>query len=81
MAASGIPREYNAAVDLIDRNLKAGRGGKLAYIDDAGRYTYGELSERVNRVANSLVTLGIRREDRVALALLDTIDFSATLYL
>ena len=26
-----IPRDYNAAVDLIERNLKAGRGGKVAF--------------------------------------------------
>ncbi len=32
-----IPRDYNAAHDLIERNLRAGRAGKLAYIDDAGR--------------------------------------------
>ena len=77
MAGTGIPREYNAAVDLIERNLEAGRAGKIAYIDDSGRYTYGELAERVNRAANALVTLGIRREERIALALLDTIDFPA----
>ena len=29
-----VPRDYNAAHDLIERNLVAGRGGKLAYIDD-----------------------------------------------
>ena len=72
-----IPREYNAAVDLIERNLKAGRGGKVAYIDDAGQHTYAELSERVNRAANALVALGVQREERVALALLDTVDFPA----
>ena len=31
-----LPRDYNAAVDLIGRNLAAGRGGKTAFIDDAG---------------------------------------------
>ena len=72
-----IPREYNAAVDLVERNLKAGRGGKVAYIDDAGQHTYAELSERVNRAANALVALGVQREERVALALLDTVDFPA----
>ena len=77
MAVTGIPHAYNAAVDLIERNLQAGRAGKLAYIDDTGRYTFGELAERVNRAANALVGLGIRREERVALALLDTIDFPA----
>ena len=72
-----IPREYNAAVDLIERNLKAGRGGKVAYIDDTGSHTYAQLAERVNRAANALVALGVQREERVALALLDTIDFPA----
>ena len=77
MAGTGIPREYNAAVDLIERNLKAGRAGKVAYIDDAGSCTYGELAEKVDRAASALVGLGIRREERVALALLDGIDFPA----
>ena len=52
-----IPRDYNAAHDLIERNLAAGRAGKTAYIDDHGTYTYGELAERVNRCANALVAL------------------------
>ncbi len=77
MAVTDIPRVYNAAVDLVERNLKAGRASKLAYIDDAGSYTYGDLAERVNRAASALVSLGLRREDRIALALLDTIDFPA----
>ena len=72
-----IPRDYNAAHDLIERNLAAGRAGKIAYIDDAGAYTYGELAERVNRCANALIGLGLRLEERVLLCLLDTIDFPA----
>jgi len=73
-----IPRRYNAAHDLIERNLAAGRGAKLAYIDDAGRYTYAELAERVNRAANALAGLGLGSEDRVMLCHLDTIDWPAT---
>ena len=70
-----IPRDYNAAHDLIERNLAAGRAGKIAYIDDAGTYTYGELAERVNRSANALAGLGLRPEERVLVCHLDTIDF------
>src|SRR5437879_4457388 len=29
-----MPREYNAAHDLLERNLRAGRNAKLAYLDD-----------------------------------------------
>ena len=72
-----VPRTYNAAYDLVERNLQAGRGGKLAYIDDRGRYTYAELANRVNRAANALAELGLRPEQRVVLALHDGIDFPA----
>ena len=70
-----IPRRYNAAHDLIERNLAAGRAAKIAYFDDAGRYTYGELAQRVDRAANALTGLGLEMEDRIMLAHLDTIDF------
>src|SRR6185503_17510622 len=70
-----IPRDYNAAADLVERNLKAGRGNKIAVIDDAGSYTYGQLAERVDRAANAFRALGIEPEQRVLLCLLDTIDF------
>jgi benzoate-CoA ligase len=70
-----IPREYNAAYDLIERNLAAGRGRKLAYIDDCSQYTYYELAERANRCANALLELGLQPEQRVVLCLQDTFDF------
>jgi benzoate-CoA ligase len=72
-----IPREYNAAVDLIDRNLSAGRGGKIAYIDDSGSCTYAQLAERVDRAASALRGLGIKREQRIAIAMLDSADWVA----
>ncbi len=70
-----VPDDYNAAWDLLERNLQAGRGGKVAFIDDAGRYTYAELADRVDRFGSGLVASGLRMEDRVLLCLLDTIDF------
>lgn len=70
-----IPRIYNAAHDLLERNLRAGRAEKIAFHDDDGSYTYGELALRVNRFANALVRLGLQMEQRVLLCLKDTIDF------
>ncbi|MBD5633714.1 MAG: benzoate-CoA ligase family protein, partial [Candidatus Eremiobacteraeota bacterium] len=72
------PSPYNAAVDLVSRNLVTPeRSQKTAIVDDRGRYTYAELAERVDRAANALRGLGLVAEQRVALALLDGIDFAA----
>ncbi len=70
-----IPREYNAAEDLVGRNLAAGRGAKVAYIDDAGQCTYADLADRVNRFGNHLLSLGLRMEDRILIAMHDSIDW------
>src|SRR4029079_9586643 len=75
--AMEIPRDYNAAVDLIGRNLAAGRGAKTAFIDDAGSCTYAQLAERVDRAANALRSLKINREERIAIAMLDGCDWPA----
>src|SRR5262249_18664161 len=66
---------YNAAADLIERNLAAGRGGKPAFIDDRGQYSYAEIAERVSRFANLMRGLGVHPEQRIVLCLHDTIDF------
>src|SRR5215472_12220272 len=75
----GSPMEggptYNAAADLIERNLGAGRGEKTAFIDDRGRYSYAELAGQVNRFANLVRRLGVHPEERILLCLHDTIDF------
>ncbi len=67
---------YNAAEDLLERNLAA-RAKKTAYIDDRGTYSYADLAERVNRCANALTDLGLSMETRLLICLLDTIDFPA----
>ena len=75
MVHDEIPREYNAAADLVGRHLAAGRGAKVAYIDDTGQCTYAELAERVDRFGNHLLSLGLRMEDRVLVAMHDSIDW------
>ena len=73
---SGTMQRYNAAVDLIERNLTE-RPNKIAYIDERGSYSFAELAERVNRCANALTALGLTMETRIMVCLLDTIDFPA----
>src|SRR5581483_10497208 len=74
-AAAGVPRDYNFAADVLKLNLDAGRANKPAYIDARGTHTYGQLADRVARFSTALRGLGIRREERVLMALLDTIDW------
>ena len=66
---------YNAVTWLLDRNVEEGRGDKLAYTDTVSELTYGDLQKQSCRAANMLRRLGVRREERVAMIMLDTIDF------
>jgi 4-hydroxybenzoate-CoA ligase len=65
---------YNAATDMVDRNVGEGRGDKVAFIDSTSRLTYAQLQDRCGRMANALRRLGISRERRVVLIMLDTVD-------
>lgn len=70
----GAPDErFNFAQHLLEANAQ--RAGKVAYIDDVGRLTYGELALRVRRLAAGLHELGLRREERVLLLMHDTNDW------
>jgi len=72
-----LPRSYNAAVDLLDRHVIEGRGDKVAVIDDDGRYTYAELAARAARAAGALQAMGVQPEQRVAIVMLDGVDYPA----
>jgi benzoate-CoA ligase family protein len=75
MNATAIPRDYNFAADILKRNLDAGRGGKAAYIDHQDSYSYADLASRVECFGRMLRSRGIKREERIFLCLLDTIDW------
>src|ERR1700693_3199562 len=66
---------YNAVTWLLDRNVDEGRGANLAFTDTVSELTYGGLQRQTRRVANMLRRLGVRREERVAMIMLDTVDF------
>ena len=66
---------YNAVTYLLDRNVDAGRGSKLAFTDTVSELTYGALQTQSRRLANLLKRLGVRREERAAMLMLDTVEF------
>jgi len=65
--------KLNAAYNCLDRHVEAGRGDKVAYHwvgepeGDTRDITYAELKDEVCRAANTLVDLGVKTGDRVAI--------------
>lgn len=49
------PDRMNAAVELLDRALDEGHGGRVAIRNDAGAWTYAELKDLSDRIARVLV--------------------------
>jgi benzoate-CoA ligase len=64
---------FNFARHLLA--LNTARAAKPAFIDDQGSLGYGQLDERVRRLAAGLRALGIRREERVLLLMQDVNDW------
>ncbi|WP_433143974.1 acetate--CoA ligase [Actinomadura nitritigenes] len=66
--------ELNAAYNCVDRHVEAGLGAKIAYHwegepGDTRTLTYADLQREVNKTANALLELGVRKGDRVAIYL------------
>src|SRR6185295_19659425 len=80
--AEAIPRTYNFARDIFERNNA--RRNRTAYIDQSGSWTYQQLRQRAESFAHVLEALQVRPEERVLMCLLDSIDwptvFLGTLY-
>ena len=73
--AMKFPRQYNAANDFVDRNVSNGHGAKVAFVDGKRSLTYQALQLATCKVANLLNGLEIKREGRIAMLMLDTVDF------
>ncbi|MBS0443785.1 MAG: benzoate-CoA ligase family protein [Proteobacteria bacterium] len=72
-AVAAPPELFNFAQHLLGVN--AARANKAAFIDDAGTLSYGELADRVKRLAAGLRALGLKREERVLLLMQDGNDW------
>ena len=74
-----IPQAYNASRILFD-NLSQGRGDRPALIGPAGTRSYAELCAEASRWGNGLLSLGLKRGDRVLMFLDDTPAYPAAFF-
>lgn len=68
---------FNAADYFIDRNIRQGRGHKVAIYTDHRNYTYNDIQKMVNKTANAMRELGLRVEDRIMIIMLDVPQYFA----
>ena len=78
--AVNVPEQFNIADYLVDRHVREGRGGRTAIVCGDESVSYAQVAERSNRVGNGLRSLGVRREERVLLLLLDTPAFAYSFF-
>ncbi len=74
LSAPAIPTPADARFNVADHLLQAnaGRPGRIAFVDDHGSLSYGDLDQRVRALAAGLRALGVKREERVLLLMQDT---------
>lgn len=65
--ALNYPPRLNAAVELLDNHVESGLGWRPCLRTDHATWSYQELLERANRLANLLVAHGLRPGERVLL--------------
>lgn len=75
MPTYGLKASYNAVNEFVDRNVEMGFGDKPAFIDPQRSLTYCDLQLASTKMAEVLNTLNIARNSRIAMLMLDTVDF------
>jgi benzoate-CoA ligase len=72
-----IPPRYNIAAALLDPRLAGADRDRPAVESDGRLWTYAEIGALVNRTGNALRSLGVTREQRVLIALPDSVELVA----
>ncbi len=71
---------FNATDYFVDRNVRQGRGHKVAIYTEIRNYTYNDIQKMVNKTANAFRDLGVRFDDRVMMLMLDVPQFFAVFW-
>lgn len=68
---------FNASSWLVDRHLDEGNGDRTAVICQGESHSYRQIHSAVTEAASALRAAGVRPEERVAMAMLDSVEFIA----
>ncbi len=79
-AGPGTPMQTNIGLFLTKRAAICPRREAFVEFERARRFTFAELNERCNRVANGLLAAGVQPGDRVATLLKNSIEFVETYF-
>src|SRR3954462_13228018 len=71
-----FPDDFNMADYFVFSNIEAGRGEKTAIYFEGEEISYGEVADKVMRVARNLVADGLLPEQRVLLCMQDQPEFA-----
>jgi benzoate-CoA ligase family protein len=72
-----VPERFNLTSYFVDRHIAEGHGARIAIRCEGESVCYNALERTVNRAGNALRRLGVKRSDRVLLALPDSPEFAA----
>lgn len=75
-----MPEPFNLATHFVDRHVAEGRGDRTALLVGDRSISYAELAALTNRIGHVLLDAGVRRGQRVLLALSDGEEFVAAWY-
>jgi acyl-CoA synthetase (AMP-forming)/AMP-acid ligase II len=71
--------QFNNFYELITFQAKK-RGSKVALLVDDEKITYGDILEKVDKLAGYLATKGVKEGDKVALFLRNSPEFIYTIF-
>ncbi|MDH3303381.1 MAG: AMP-binding protein, partial [Acidimicrobiia bacterium] len=69
---------FNASTWLVDRHVADGRGDQVAVRCLGNSVTYQDLQHLIEQTAGALRAVGVQPEQRVAMVMLDSVEFVAT---
>ncbi len=72
------PDRFNICDWLLDRHVRNGDGRRVAFRYSDRDMTYEDVLAQVERCAAGLTRLGVERETRVLLVMLDSVEFAIT---